>query len=67
MFLFWFESILCLIFTIFLYYIYAMKNTRTYVSFIVISVWFLTFVTAVIVPFDIYLVIYNPEIKILEF
>ncbi len=50
------QAILCLIFTIYLYFRYAARNLKSYVTFLVILVWYLTFVTAVLVPFDIYYV-----------
>lgn len=57
MIIFFIEALFCFLFTVLLYFKYAMKNTRLYVTLLVISVWFLTFLTAIIVPFDIYLVI----------
>lgn len=56
MLLFYIEAALCFIFTLYLYFRYAMKRVRHYIPFLVITVWFLTFVTAVIVPFDIFFV-----------
>ena len=56
MLLFYIEAALCFAFTLYLYFKYAMKRVRGYIPFLVISVWFLTFVTAVIVPFDIFFV-----------
>ncbi len=56
MYLFLLEAILCLIFTVILYYRYSAKNVPLYVDILVIAVWYMTFLTALIVPFDIYTV-----------
>lgn len=45
----------CIIFTIMLYLRYASKNITGFAAFNIILVWFITFSTAVIVPYDIYL------------
>jgi len=56
------EALLCLIFTIYLYFQYAARNLKSYVTILVIGVWYLTFVLAVLVPYDIYYV--NTYIKL---
>ena len=50
------QAVLCLIFTIYLYFRYAARNLKSYVTILVIWVWYLTFVLAVLVPYDIYYV-----------
>jgi hypothetical protein len=56
MFLFYLEFALCLLFTIILYFKYSLKKTSLWIGFLVITIWFLNFIIAVIVPFDILLV-----------
>lgn len=57
MLLFFIEALICFAFTLYLYFRYAMKGLRPYVTVLNIGVWFLTFLTAVIIPFDLQLVI----------
>jgi hypothetical protein len=59
MYLFLTESAICFIFTVYLYFQYAAKGLPLYIPFLVISVWFMTFLTAFIVPFDIFTVTNN--------
>lgn len=56
MFLFYLEFSFCLLFTIFLYHKYSAKKTNIYIGLLVMTTWFLNFIIAVIVPFDILLV-----------
>jgi hypothetical protein len=60
------EFSLCLIFTIFLYFKYADKKTSYWICFLTIFVWFLNFLVAVVVPFDILLVNRNKEKNLLK-
>jgi len=55
--IFYIETIACFLFTLFLYLKYADKKTKGYVSFLVFTTWLLTFISVVIVPLDIYIVI----------
>ena len=48
------ESILCLIFSIALFLYFVRKDTNISVTIGSISVWFLTFVLIVFIPYDIY-------------
>lgn len=56
MILFFTELIACLCFTIYLYFSYADKKTKHWIGILVITVWFLNFLAAVVVPFDLLLV-----------
>lgn len=56
MLLFHIEAGICLLFTIYLYFRFAMKGLRTYVPILNIMVWFLIFSMAVLIPFDLLLV-----------
>jgi len=59
MLLFYIELLTCLIFTIFLYFEYAEKKISAWVGILVIGTWFLNFLPAVLVPFDLLLVRIN--------
>ena len=48
------ESILCLLFSIVLYFYFVRKDTHISVTIGSITVWFLTFVLIVFIPYDIY-------------
>lgn len=56
MLLFYIELIGCLIFTIYLYFRYAEKKISAWIGILVIGTWFLNFLPAVLVPFDLLLV-----------
>ena len=56
MLLFYTELIACLIFTIYLYFKYAEKKISAWIGILIISTWFLNFLPAVLVPFDLLLV-----------
>lgn len=47
------ESILCLIFTLYLYWKYAKKDVSSSVKYVTIIVWYFTFVTIILIPNDI--------------
>lgn len=47
------EAIICLIFTIFLYRRYAHKQISIYINLYNISIWYMTFMTILLLPFDI--------------
>ena len=48
------ESILCLLFSIALYFYFVRRDTNISVTLGSITVWFLTFVLIVFIPYDIY-------------
>lgn len=55
------ESILCLVFTLFLYWKFAKKDIAPIVKYVTIIVWYFTFVTIILIPNDIELIQVQPE------
>ena len=50
--------LVCFIFTLYLYLSYADPKTKSYVSIIDFITWFLNFINIVIIPCDLYIVIF---------